>query len=657
MNFLAHWTQTPAAHALGWTLFHFLWEGVAVAAALAIALLFLRSARLRYVAACLALGAMLLACAATFVRVLPRQAPAPPAPAARRLVSAPAGNLPAPEKPFRAEDLLPWAAPVWLAGVLLLHTRTLAAWIGVRRLRRSAVAAPQPWHDRLASLARAMRLPTPVALLESCAVEVPVVVGYLRPAILMPLGLLAGMPADHLEAILLHELAHIRRRDYLVNLLQTIAQNLLFYHPAVWWISGVIRAERENCCDDLVVALDGNAHHYAVALTALESRRVTGEPALAATGGDLMRRIHRLLDRPARAHTALTPAFSAALVLLAGAVALTAWSPAPQQPAPRQVVAASPYEKWLTEDVAYSISDRERAAFKALPTDEEREHFIEQFWQRRDPTPGTPANEFKEEHYRRIAYANQKFADPAGLPGWKTDRGRVYITYGPPDEIESHPAANPPNEQWLYRHIQGVGENVIIEFADQERNGRYLMTADPSSKPAQQAAVSRSDIWSDAVQRGDMPRQAVMFGTMADNGLIALKPLDDSPKDLRPGLVASAFIHGKHASGRIARAGEEPAIQLDSPPGEVETGVLRAIVTLPPLRNVIHVGRPAGAQPNSAGVVYRLAPDGRSATQTAVMYGEASTNRIQIVSGLAPGDRIILTNMSGYSRFLRIDIR
>ena len=108
----------------------------------------------------------------------------------------------------------------------------------------------------------------------------------------------------------------------------------------------------------------------------------------------------------------------------------------------------TPYRKWLNEDVAYIITDEERTAFKRLQTDEEREQFIEQFWLRRDPTPDTVENEFKEEHYRRIAYANEHFA--SGIPGWKTDRGRIYITYGPPDEIESHPSGGtyerPPEE-------------------------------------------------------------------------------------------------------------------------------------------------------------------------------------------------------------------
>ena len=136
--------------------------------------------------------------------------------------------------------------------------------------------------------------------------------------------------------------------------------------------------------------------------------------------------------------------------------------------------------------MAYIITDAERNAFKSLQSDPEREHFIEQFWQRRDPTPGTVENEFKEEHYRRIAYANDHFA--GGIPGWKTDRGRIYITYGPPDEKESHPSGNAastvPFEQWLYHLIQGVGTNVVIEFVDPNKTGEYRMTTDPAMTPA-----------------------------------------------------------------------------------------------------------------------------------------------------------------------------
>src|ERR1017187_9214042 len=124
--------------------------------------------------------------------------------------------------------------------------------------RRGVCAAGALWQGRGERLAARMRVSRPVTLLESCLAEVPVVMGYLRPVILMPVGLMTGLPAEQIEAILLHELAHIRRHDYLVNLLQIVVEGLVFYHPAVWWISSVMRAERENCCDDLVVATQGD---------------------------------------------------------------------------------------------------------------------------------------------------------------------------------------------------------------------------------------------------------------------------------------------------------------------------------------------------------------------------------------------------------------
>ena len=155
------------------------------------------------------------------------------------------------------------------------------------------------------------------------------------------------------------------------------------------------------------------------------------------------------------------------------------------------------YKKWLDEDVVYIISDEERKAFKQLSNDEERDQFIEAFWQRRDPTPDTEENEFKEEHYRRIEYANEHFA--AGIPGWKSDRGRMYIMYGPADEIDSHPSGGSyerpmeegggetstfPFEDWRYRYLEGIGQEVIIEFVDSCMCGDYHMTIDRSEKDA-----------------------------------------------------------------------------------------------------------------------------------------------------------------------------
>ena len=209
---------------------------------------------------------------------------------------------------------------------------------------------------------------------------------------------------------------------------------------------------------------------------------------------------------------------SAICVLLSAALFLLAapQSTPPAQPAQRETIARplserekkkneeklrkeleSPYRKWLNEDVAYIITEEEKDAFKRLQTDDEREQFIEQFWLRRDPTPDTDENEFKEEHYRRIAYADEHF--PSGIPGWKTDRGRIYIMYGPPDSIEDHSSGGSytrpreegggdtstyPFQQWFYRYIEGVGTGITIEFVDTTMSGEFHMTMDPTEKDA-----------------------------------------------------------------------------------------------------------------------------------------------------------------------------
>jgi TonB family protein len=483
MTILEAWVETPLAGAIGWTLLHSLWEGAIISAALAAALFAMRSPRARYAAACVAMLAMLVGFGLTLVRVMPEQARRAPAVSTSTF---PASNAPSGMDARRISNpgfaaAVPWLAPFWIAGVFIFYLAYMASWISVSRLRRRGVCcASEQWQTHLARLSAQLRLSRPVRLLESCLADAPMVLGHFRPVILMPVGLLTGLPAGQIEAILLHELAHIRRYDYLVNVLQRSVEGLLFYHPAVWWMSRVIRAERENCCDDVVVTMSGNAHEYAVALAALEQNRWSGrEPAVAATGGSLVKRIRRLLY-PKGPNGAWTPLFSAVILIVTAAVALTGWQAAPPQQQQKESAITSPYEKWLTEDVVYIISDGERAAFQKLKTDEEREHFIVQFWRQRDPTPGTEENEFKEEHYRRIAYASRFSA--TSLSGWKTDRGRIYIIYGPPDEIESHPSgqgASAPFEEWLYHHIDGVGDNVIFRFTDSLQNGEYRLTINP----------------------------------------------------------------------------------------------------------------------------------------------------------------------------------
>jgi GWxTD domain-containing protein len=498
-----NWDHTVIARAMAGALLHFLWQGAAIAGLLALMLSALRraSAQARYMAACAAMVAM----AASFVTTLAMPANAPAAWKVRPLFVAGLPNATAADSASSSHGISgsTWMVALWLAGVAALALRRAGGWLRARRMISSAtVPVTAQWMRRLDRLRERIGLTKVVALVESGLAEAPSVIGMLRPVILMPAGLLAGLPTEQVEAILLHELAHVRRHDYLVNLLQSVVEDLLFYHPAVWWVGRVSRRERENCCDDVVVALGSDRREYARTLAALEGMRV-GEPALAATGSGLVGRVRRLLRAPEGPRASATPLAIAMVLVCAGAMSLPAWQARAETPSPEPVVQPevpqpaapqqraelpNPYQHWLREDVVYIINDQERAAFERLQTNEEREHFIEQFWQRRDPTPGTVENEFKEEHYRRIAYANQQFTDPAGLAGWKTDRGRVYIVYGPPDEKETHPSGNgnePPYEEWLYRGIPGRGR-TILRFLDSGRDGKYRLATPVPQPPVRQ---------------------------------------------------------------------------------------------------------------------------------------------------------------------------
>jgi len=440
MNFLESWVNTPLANAVGWALFHSLWEGAFIAAALVVLLRFVRSSNIRYWIACLALTAIVSAFAATLIYFLPASGrslavtQAPVFPVWRVVAELGAGSGEAP-----LALAIPWLAPLWLTGVGLFYLRHTAGWISANRLRRRGVCcAPEAWQNRFSQLAAALRVSKPVRLLESCLAEAPMVIGHFRPVVLIPVGMLAGLPADQAEAILLHELAHIARYDYLLNVCQRLIEGLLFYHPAVWWISHVIRTERENCCDDAVVAWSGDAHGYAVALTALEQNRCSGrEPAVAATGGSLVKRIHRLFY-PGIPNGNWTSVLAAAVLMAGAAAALTAWQP---QLSPPENSPESASSKWLDQDVVYIISDQERAAFEKLASDPERTKFIEQFWLRRDPTPGTPENEFKTEHYRRIAFANTHYRSASGRPGWQAIAGTFISSTGRRTRWKLIPAA------------------------------------------------------------------------------------------------------------------------------------------------------------------------------------------------------------------------
>ncbi|UCH35864.1 MAG: M48 family metalloprotease [Armatimonadota bacterium] len=322
----------PTVLKLSSVLVHFIWQGAAAALLALVALAGLRRAKAatRY-AALLAVLAVMAACPiVTFVLMSESSQPVSvtvgrePPPATTPVVSkpiplasarAPAAaalhNLPKiPSPSWRArltsawawgEARLAWVAAAWMIGVFALSLRLLIGWSRiVRSKRRGVLLSEDRWRQTLATLSRGLKVSRPVRLLESAAARVPMVIGWLRPAILLPPSALAGLTPEQLETLIAHELAHIRRSDYLVNMLQTVVETLLFYHPAVWWLSHRIRVEREHCCDDLAVAVCGDAVTYARALAELEQLRCPApQPALTATHGSLLSRVRRLVGMPA----------------------------------------------------------------------------------------------------------------------------------------------------------------------------------------------------------------------------------------------------------------------------------------------------------------------------------------------------------------------
>ena len=311
-----HWLQQPWLETLGWALLHSLWELSAIAAIAFFAILLLRhqAAQVRYVVGYVVLLIMMALPLATYA-ILWTHRPATIAPVAdvpttgfRDLIIAATGDNHSAIVPGavgvrdRALALLhsvpPYAAVVYLAGAAMLILRLFVGYTALRRLRRDAHLAG-PCQALVETLRDRLGISVPVQILHSSQVEVPTVLGAWRPLILLPLTTTTGLSTEHLTCLLLHELAHIRRHDFLANLVQSLIETLLFYHPAVTWLSGVIRQEREHCCDDIAAAAIGNRGHYAAALVSMESLRATSRNlVVAANGGSLLGRIQRLL-RPA----------------------------------------------------------------------------------------------------------------------------------------------------------------------------------------------------------------------------------------------------------------------------------------------------------------------------------------------------------------------
>jgi beta-lactamase regulating signal transducer with metallopeptidase domain len=304
-------------------LMHFLWQGALVGLAAWGALSFLEKARpsTRYAVATAALLLLAALPFATLFQVAGGASP-PAQVSVATVAAAPLASAPAASPSGRAvatqtfgASLLPWIFDLWLAGVATLSLVQLGGLGRVRRLSRQGRPMGEEMQALAREIGRRLGIHRAVTLLESAAVVVPVVVGWLRPVVLVPASTLVGLAPRQLEAILAHELAHVRRHDYLVNLFQAVVETLLFYHPAVWWVSARMRHERELCCDDLAVAVCGDRLGYARALVELEGLRGTAPRlALAASGGSLASRIRRLVSAPE--HSSRRP-WAAGLLALA----------------------------------------------------------------------------------------------------------------------------------------------------------------------------------------------------------------------------------------------------------------------------------------------------------------------------------------------------
>lgn len=292
---------TPLAQAIGWALVHLVWQGAVVAGLLAavLALLQRQSSHVRYLVSCGAMLLLLALAGATAYRAYDAGGDTTLSPATAQTAIAadttPSQPADAPTLLARTRAWLPEIVLFWLAGVAALSIRLAGGWLRAQRLaKRNATPAADEWQRTVARLASALGIDRTISLLHSTAVDVPTVLGWMRPVILLPMTL-SGLSPEQIEMILAHELAHIRRHDFLVNLMQSVVETLLFYHPAVWWISSRIRIEREHCCDDAAIAVGGNALQYARALTRLEELRGdTPQLALGANGGSLMERIRRV---------------------------------------------------------------------------------------------------------------------------------------------------------------------------------------------------------------------------------------------------------------------------------------------------------------------------------------------------------------------------
>jgi bla regulator protein BlaR1 len=370
MNFLYSMISENLINAIGWTIIHSLWQCAAAALGCAAVMFFLRksAARTRYLVGVMTLMLVLVMSMVTFVSIYQPGMPGIPETAANNtqlLLTGSTTNqgnitLAAFFKNYFNRHL-PLVVTIWMLGVLVLVLRLSGGYLYNQRLKHHRKQPlPNSWQNRLETFCRQTGIGKPISLVESALVKIPMTIGHFKPVILFPLGLVTGLPRDQVEALLAHELAHILRKDYLVNILQSIVDILFFYHPGVRWISSQVRAEREHCCDDIAVSISGNSLNVAKALTNIQGYDMrTPYPAMTASNKrlgsrGLLARIRRLVSPPAKG-----PGFAAgtigAVVLVVGLLVLMVSTNA----------AAA-----LSRDV---VNDKSPAVESVQPADEEKD--------------------------------------------------------------------------------------------------------------------------------------------------------------------------------------------------------------------------------------------------------------------------------------------
>ena len=349
MNIIQNVFSEQFIYALGWTLLHSLWQGALIGILIAGAMVFLHryTARLRYfiysISLFLVAGLAVITFISAYLSFQPEDENLVSGESSAMYVAGSADNIRPVYVQAQSENKLgailhntavycrthiPLFVTIWLLGMLAFMLRFLGGYALVRRYRYHRThAVGGEWGRKFRKLAQRIEVRANVRLLESALVKVPMAIGYLKPVVLIPLGALNGVPALQMEAILVHELAHIRRRDYLMNLIQSLMEAIFFYHPVVWWLSGNIRIERENICDDIAITITGNTMEFAKALTNIQELNLTAPGLAAGLSGKsknrLVNRIRRIADKP-KLHAGLAEGFIAASILLVSLIGLSA---------------------------------------------------------------------------------------------------------------------------------------------------------------------------------------------------------------------------------------------------------------------------------------------------------------------------------------------